>query len=153
MSTGLIRLQDKGHDHFITFSCFRHRPILGTPQARDTFLQLLEQFRLSYKFNVIGYVVMPDHVHLLLSEPETKPLSTAIQVLKQTFSRTRTEPEVWESRYYDFNVYTAAKRTEKLTYMHLNPVRRGLVTDPAQWPWSSYHLYCTPKTDLVQAVP
>ena len=153
MSTGLIRLQNKGHDHFITFSCFRHRPILGTPQSRDTFLQLLEQFRLSYKFKVTGYVIMPDHAHLLLSEPETKPLSTAIQVLKQTFSRTRPEPEVWEPRYYDFNVYTTARRTEKLSYIHLNPVRRGLVTDPAHWPWSSYHLYCTNESCVVQAVP
>lgn len=141
MSTGLIRLQNKGHLHFITFSCFRHRPILGTPQSRDTFLELLERFRLSYKFEVIGYVVMPDHVHLILSEPEAKPLSTAIQVLKQTFSRTRLEPDVWESRYYDFNIYTASKLTEKLTYIHLNPVRRALVTDPAHWLWSSFRHY------------
>ncbi len=81
---------------------------------------------------------MPEHVHLLLSEPETKPLSTAIQVLKQRFSRTRPEPEVWETRYYDFNIYTAARLPGKLSYMHLNPVRRGLVREPQHWRWSSY---------------
>ena len=141
MSAGLIRLQNKGHLHFITFSCFRHRPILGSPEARDIFLHILQQTSPRYEFEVTGYVIMPDHVHLLLSEPEPKPLSSAIQVLKQTFSRTRSEPEVWETRYYDFNVYTAAKRDEKLSYMHLNPVRRGLVTDPAHWSWSSVRHY------------
>ncbi len=70
-------------------------PILGTPEARDTFLHILKQTSHRYKFEVLGFVVMPDHVHLLLTEPELKPLSTAIQILKQTFSRTRPEPEVW----------------------------------------------------------
>jgi len=138
MSTGLIRLQDKGHLHFLTISCFRHRPILGTPEARDTFVRILKQTSQSYKFESLGYVVMPDYVHLLLSEPEAKPLSIAVQVLKQRFSRTRPEPEVWESRYYDFNVYTAPKFNEKLAYIHLNPVRRDLVLHPAQWLWSSF---------------
>jgi len=138
MSTGLVRNQTQGHDHFITFSCYRHRPILGTPEARDTLLQILRQTSERYKFEVLGFVIMPDHVHLLLSEPETKLLSTAIQVLKQRFSRTRPEPEVWETRYYDFNVYTAAKFNEKLAYIHLNPVRRNLVLHPAQWLWSSF---------------
>jgi len=138
MPTGLIRIHNKGHDHFLTISCFRHRPILGTPQSRDTFLQILNQTSHRYKFDILGYVIMPDHIHLLLTEPELKPLSTAIQVLKQTFSRTHSEPEVWEPRYYDFNIYTQAKLQEKLNYIHLNPVRRGLVLDPANWPWSSY---------------
>ena len=58
MSTGLIRCHTTGHLHFLTFSCFRHRPILGTPHARDTFLHLLEQLRSTYNFDVIRYVVM-----------------------------------------------------------------------------------------------
>ncbi len=144
MPTGLLRLQNKGHQHFITISCFRHRPILGTPQARDTFLLILDQTSHRYKFEIPGYVIMPDHVHLLLTEPELKPLSTAIQVLKQTFSRTRPESEVWETRYHDFNVYTAAKQTEKLNYIHLNPVRRALVPEPHLWPWSSIHQQTPP---------
>ncbi len=141
MSTGLIRHHITGDLHVVTFSCFRHRPVLGTPHARDTVLHLLEQFRSSYKFDVIGYIVMPDHVHLLLSEPETKPLSTAIQVLKQTFSRTRQEAEVWETRYYDFNVYTETRRIEKLRYIHRNPVTRSLVAKPDQWSWNSFRHY------------
>jgi putative transposase len=141
MSLGLNRYQQTGDLHFITFSCVRHRQILGTPNARDKFLEILEQTRARHSFHILGYVVMPDHVHLLLSEPEERPLSIAIQVMKQRFSRTRTEEYVWEPRYYDFNVRTEAKRIEKLRYIHRNPVARGLVNEPAQWSWSSFRVY------------
>jgi putative transposase len=90
---------------------------------------------------VHGYVVMPDHVHLLVGEPETAALSLAVQMLKQRFSRTRTEEYVWEPRYYDFNVRTEEKRIEKLRYMHRNPVKRGLVAEAGEWRWSSFRAY------------
>jgi putative transposase len=57
----------------------------------------------------------------------------------------------WQRRFYDFNVWSRKKRIEKLNYMHMNPVKRGLVTDPKLWAWSSYRFYqygeeslCTP---------
>ena len=143
MPTGLVRLQNSGEDHAINFCCVRHRPILGTPAARDTFLRILEETRAKYCFEVLGYVVMPDHVHLLLSEPIGHKLSTAIQVIKQRFSRTRTEEYVWEPRYYDHKVLTQPHFVEKLRYIHLNPVRRGLVDKPGDWKWSSYRFYRT----------
>jgi putative transposase len=61
--------------------------------------------------------------------------------LKQRFSKTRTEEWVWESRYYDFNVWSEDKRPEKMVYMHKNPVRDGLVASPEFWRWSSYRSY------------
>jgi hypothetical protein len=48
---------------------------------------------------------------------------------------------VWQRRFYDFNVWTARKRIEKLRYMHRNPGARGLVQEPGQWLWSSYRSY------------
>ena len=143
MSLGLNRYHQTGHLHFITFSCTRKRSILGTPEARTKFVEILEQTRQKYLFQINGYVVMPNHVHLLISEPETSPLSLAIQILKQRFSRTRTEDHVWEPRYYDFNVFTQRKRIEKLRYMHRNPVKAGLVEKPEDWPWSSYRAYAS----------
>jgi putative transposase len=143
MSLGLNRHHKTGDLHFITFSCARKRDILGTPEARNRFVEILEQTRQKYLFHINGYVVMPNHVHLLISEPETAPFSLAIQVLKQRFSRTRTEDYVWESRYYDFNVFTNRKRIEKLRYIHRNPVTRGLVAEPGEWKWSSFQAYAT----------
>jgi putative transposase len=143
MSLGLNRYHKTGDLHFITFSCARKRNILGNPEARNRFVEILEQTRQKYLFHINGYVVMPNHAHLLISEPETAPLSLAIQILKQRFSRTRTEDYVWEPRYYDFNVFTNRKRIEKLRYIHRNPVTRALVAEPGEWQWSSYQAYAT----------
>ena len=79
---------------------------------------------------------MPEHVHLLLTEPETAPLATALQALKQSVSRTlsfRAPQPFWQARYYDFNVWSDKKRIEKLRYIHRNPVTRGLVQQPEDW--------------------
>jgi putative transposase len=103
---------------------------------------------------------MPEHIHLLLTEPEVGSSSTVMQVLKQRTARAllpkRRRRDVrqgtlfggevsdrafWQARFYDFNVWTAKKRIEKLKYMHRNPVKRGLVESPEQWRWSSYRFY------------
>jgi putative transposase len=132
-------------------------PWLGTASRRDLFLRLLEQTRQKYRFEVLGYVVMPEHFHLLTSEPQVGNPSTVLQVLKQRFaqhilSRRRTDRQqrllfsgqpvhVWQARFYDFNVWTERKRIEKLRYMHRNPVKRGRVLEPDQWAWSSFRWY------------
>jgi len=144
MPQGLHRYQHEGEDHFITFSCYQRRPYLDSYLAKETFLNSLETTRRRYAFEVLGYVLMPEHVHLLLSEPadhELHPLSTALQALKISVSRRLTERPFWLRRYYDFNVFTHDKRVEKLRYMHRNPVARGLCEKPEDWPWSSYRFY------------
>jgi putative transposase len=67
MPTNLHRYYGAGHLHFITTSCYQRRALLGTPQNRDLFLEVLERVR-RHGFVVVGYVVMPEHVHLLISE-------------------------------------------------------------------------------------
>jgi putative transposase len=117
---------------------------LTTPRARGIFEQTLERARRWYGFYVAGYVVMPEHVHLLISEPERANLPLALQMLKQNVARRLREPEggsFWQARYYDFNVSSEAKRIEKLRYIHRNPVRRGLVKSPEDWAWSSFRHY------------
>ena len=141
MPLGLKRYQQEGDDHFITFSCHHRKPYLNTPTSRDIFLDSLERTRSHYQFEVLGYVVMPEHVHLLVSEPPDDLLSKALQALKISASRRLTERPFWQARYYDFNVFTRDKRIEKLKYMHRNPVKRCLVTQPEDWHWSSYRHY------------
>jgi putative transposase len=109
--------------------------------------------RLRYELVVTGYVLMPEHVHLLISEPNQASLSIAIQVLKQQSSRqlkSPDEPQFWQRRYYDFNVWSQAKIREKLNYMHYNPVARGLVAEPEDWPWSSFRHYATGEIGTVE---
>ncbi len=99
--------------------------------------------RIKYGFLVIGYVVMPEHAHLLVSEPERAVLATALQGLKQSVTRRCRCRHFWQPRYHDFNVWSERKRIEKLRYIHRNPVRRNLAARPEDWLWSSYRHYLT----------
>ena len=120
--------------------------LLDSVAARDTFEQELQRVRNWYGAFVTGYVVMPEHVHLLLSEPERGKLSLVIQMLKQITSRNLKapdQPRFWQVRYYDFPVWSEAKRIEKLRYIHRNPVKRGLAERPENWKWSSFAHHAT----------
>jgi putative transposase len=83
MPKGLVRYQKSGDFHFITFSCYRRLPLLDHGAACGVFEGELESARLRYGFVVAGYVVMPEHVHLLVGEPLVSTLSVALQVLKR----------------------------------------------------------------------
>ncbi|HTW45954.1 MAG TPA: transposase [Acidobacteriaceae bacterium] len=146
----LIRYQETGDLHFVTFSCYRRQPHLRRASAKDLFERSLEAMRLRYDFFLCGYVVMPEHVHLLISEPRKAVLAKALQALKVSVAVQQHERPFWQARYYDFNVYTARKRIEKLRYMHNNPVRRGLVARPEDWPWSSFRHYLNGESGTVE---
>ena len=144
MTRGLKRYYGHGDLHYITCSCLHRRPLLGSPEARDFFLSVFEQVRRSYVFDVIAYVVMPEHVHLLISEPERGDPSVVMKILKQTVSRKllpTNGTRFWQPRFYDFNVFSEQKQNEKINYIHNNPVTRGLVSSPEEWRWSSYRAY------------
>ena len=78
MPSRLRRYQETGHSHFVTFSCYHRGPYFSTPELRDPFIQCLEEMRVRFELLVYGYVVIPEHVHLLLSEPEKGKLHEAI---------------------------------------------------------------------------
>jgi len=107
------------------------------------FVQALQEVRTKYGFFLVGYVVMPEHVHLLVSEPKIGTPSTIVHSLKlrvskrlrasrpsaspgqrpfvsQEFSQLTGAPQFWQRRFHDFNVYSAEKRREKLEYIHCN---------------------------------
>jgi REP-associated tyrosine transposase len=156
MPWSLKRFYGSGDLHFITASCFRRQPLLGSARRRDLFLSVFEQVRQRYSFVVIAYVVMPEHFHLLISEPEKGTPSVVIQTLKLGFARRvlagsgSRNRQIWERRFYDFNVWSKHKRIEKVRYIHRNPVRRGLVEKPEQWRWSSFCAYANGETGPVR---
>ena len=96
---------------------------------------------------------MPEHVHLLVGEPQRSSMSVVLQLLKQQTSRKlkeRGEVQFWQRRYYDFNVHNEEKRVEILRYMHRNPVKGGLLEKPEGWPWSSFRHYLTGEIGTVE---
>jgi putative transposase len=163
---GLKRYQEARCLHFITFSCYRRAPLLGFPEARRVFEQILERVRQWYGIYVAGYVVMPEHVHLLISEPECHKLCVVIRMLKQNVAQQLKKPRpvspkngetrtghprsFWFARYYDFNVWSHEKRVEKLSYLHRNPVKQGLVQKPEDWEWSSFRPYAFGVASVVE---
>jgi putative transposase len=169
MPAGLKRYYGSGDLHFITCSCYQRRKVLDDPSRRNLLLGILEQVRRRYRFVILGYVVMPEHFHLLITEPQVGTPSTVMQVFKQRFARRvrkellrahahgqfrlwkeeAAEARTWQPRFYDFNVRTEGKRLEKLRYMHRNPVKRGLVSAPEQWAWSSFRSHFCGESGLV----
>ncbi len=161
MPRNLKRYYGRGDLHFVTFSCYRRLPLLRTIRAR-------------YKFLLVGYVVMPDHLHLLISEPPKSTPSVMLKALKQRVSRDlrwkKTQAasgqlrlpfmndglglrRFWQPRFYDFNVYSSYKVREKLEYMHANPVKRGLVRNPGARMWSSFLSYEKGQAGLITIDP
>jgi len=95
---------------------------------------------------------MPEHVHLLVSEPRRATLDRAIQALKTSVAKQSEQRPFWLARYYDFNVHSSAKKTEKLRYIHRNPVTRGLVT-AGRLRWSSFRHYSRANQHCRDCVP
>src|SRR6202140_954451 len=87
MPKGLRRRYGLGHLHFITCSCYRRLPLLASARAKNLFAKILGVVRDRHGFALLGYVVMPEHIRLLISEPAKGPPSTVLQVLKQLVSR------------------------------------------------------------------
>src|SRR5580658_722685 len=171
MPWGLTRFQHSGQSHFVTFCCYHRRRLLATDESRRIFEVGLERVRRGFGLRVFGYVVMPEHVHLLVSGPwvdgfsdrtaplkpkdglngpyvsktELHTLADALKSLKQGVSRRLIgdAEHFWQKRYYDFNVRDYAQFVEKLRYIHRNPVKAGLCECPEGWEWSSFRHYAT----------
>jgi len=174
MPKNLKRYYGRSDLHFVTFSCYRRTALLRTIRARNEFVKALGAIRDRYNFLLVGYVVMPKHVHLLFSEPPNSTPSMVLKVLKQRVARDLRKRKreagsgqlglafmsseaalqrFWQPRFHDFNVYSRYKLREKLEYMHQNPVKRGLVKNPGEWMWSSFSFYEKGEFGLVKIDP
>src|SRR5437660_3421461 len=162
MPAGLKRIYGRNHFHFLTFSCYRQLPLLKSTRSRDIFVLELSRVRREVGFKLLGYVRVPEHVHLLMGETPSATPSIVLHRLKLRVAKRlrrrkrrlqprqimlpleplREQPRsFWQARFHDFNVYSEARIKEKLSYMHANPVKRGLVNHPREWAWSSWSSY------------
>ena len=156
------RVDDALYVHFITFSCYHRRRLLDHDQPKRILLGVLNEELQKFEARCVGFVIMPDHVHALIWFSKTGHLSQFMQQWKGRSSKGtkeflyRTMPEytskfpktdpIWQVRFYSFEIYTTAKIEEKLNYMHMNPVRAGLVQMPTEWRWSSARWYIEGRT-------
>lgn len=116
-----------------------------TPAERDVVLDWLGRARARNHFLLLGYVVMPEHVHALvavilgsLGEIMNGWKSNAARVIQR--ARGKSGP-LWQARYFDFICRRTRDVSNKLEYIHGNPVEAGFVKRPSEWRWSSAAFY------------
>ena len=166
----LHRYYGGNHLHYLTTSTYRRARIFDSERLKRRFIATLADLRTELGFRIVGYVLMPEHFHLLLwPSPNANPSQimqklegrTARFILK-TLRENAGHPwckrmlarltlpstvhdeahfRAWQRRFYDMNIWTENKQLEKLDYMHNNPVKRRLVKEPGEWPWSSWRFY------------
>jgi putative transposase len=146
-----------GTARFITFSTFRRRPLLLNNDACEALANELIRLRCEKGVRLLGYVFMPDHVHLVVHPPDGLELGRVVGQVKARSARAIGQiPEllgevihsrdcesvhVWQLRCYDHNCRSSVETREKIEYCHKNPVTRGLVEKLEKWRWSSYSWY------------
>ncbi len=151
-----------GHAHLVTYSCFRRLPLLTRDRTRRWVVEAFEFARKTQRVALWAYVIMPEHVHVLLRPRDAdyemrrilvalkRPVSDAARIYLE-----QTQDDRWLDRLsveyssrrvfrfwqpgggYDQNIFKTKTVTAVVDYIHLNPVRRGLVKDPLDWAWSS----------------
>lgn len=171
----LPRYQIQGHVYYITIVTYGRLPIFTRPSFVIPLIDSLNFYRYKLQFKVIGYVIMPDHVHIIIWPFGTPTISeimrdfkkfTAIRLIRQAeaegltewiaaFQRAgdetgRGDNKVWQDSYWDKNIYSEHFLRQKLNYVHRNPVRAGLVEQPEMYPYSSYRNYVSGDQSLIE---
>lgn len=146
----LKHYDDLGTARFVTFSCYRRGGYLSDPGALELIVRHIERARVNHGFKLWGYVIMPEHVHLVLLSPDSMRLGLVIREIKSKMAReyfALTMSDVvgigvfWQKRCFDHNCRSQKTTREKIVYCHNNPVKRGLVREPSEYKWSSYNWY------------
>jgi len=151
--------------HFVTTVTYNRVPVFKSPNACEIFTNVLREMREHERFKLVGYVVMPDHVHLIIN-PQNASVIDSVRTLKSLTARrvldwlainnhhaslaklelAQTQKRqhahaVWQKDYSAIDLWSPRFINQKLDYIHLNPVRAGLCQHPAKWRWSSYRAY------------
>ncbi len=156
---------------FLTFSCYQRLPLLGNPAIRDLFAESLEQAHQRCGFRLRAWVVMPEHVHMMLAPTETDwPVAAILAAIKQPVAQkvlrrwraigapvlerlldSRGAAHFWqEGGGFDRNVRDVEELGKEIGYIHFNPVKRGLAAEPAEWVWSSARWYAGDEHGVVK---
>jgi putative transposase len=137
------RLRDTDRIFFITSNVLQgHQELAG--QEFNLIIQVLEQTHRRLGYALCGYVLMPDHWHALIWPRYPLTISEVLKEIKEISARRlnrrrQTNGHFWQHRYWDRFVRNEKEFNKRLEYLHLNPVRKGLVRSPEEWRWSSYN--------------
>ena len=171
----LKRIEIEGHLYYLTMVAQDRLPLFGQPSFVIPLIDSLNYYRHQYDFRLLGYVIMPDHVHLIIWPQGHGSISeimrdfkkyTAVRLIRQAsvegrdawlaaFAHAgvktgRSKNKVWQDGFWDKIVYTEKFLRQKLNYIHRNPCRTGLVASPGEYPYSSYRNYAVGDNSLIE---
>jgi len=157
-----VAWNEPGHAHFVTFSCFQRLPLLTRDRTRRWVVEAMEDTRRRLDVAIWAYVIMPEHVHVLLYPRRAayemrqvlvalkRPVSDAAREHLERIGKgswidrltvrypSRTVFRFWQpGGGFDHNVFRERTVPQVIEYIHNNPVRRGLADDSLEWKWSS----------------
>ncbi|MBI3913955.1 MAG: transposase [Chloroflexi bacterium] len=163
---GLPHFQVAGDIYFITNVVYNRLPILTRPSFIVPLIDSWNFYRYKQSYKLLGYVIMPDHFHVLIWPYGDAPVADMMRDFKRFTSgriarqaevegkkewleafraagekTERAEYKVWQDDYWDKNIFSEKMLRQKLNYIHNNPVRAGLVNSPDEYPYSSYRSY------------
>jgi putative transposase len=152
-----VRWRDSGASYFFTVVTYRRRPLFSNASARRILRRAMVEVRSRWPFDMFACVLLPDHLHCLWTLPDgDDDFPVRLANIKRLFShdylrsgrralpvsRNRIrhrEVGVWQPRYWEHRIRDETDWYRHRDYVHLNPVKHGLASEPAAWPWSSFH--------------
>jgi len=171
----LPRFHIEGHVYYVTTVVYDRLPIFTRPSFIVPLYDSLNYYRHKQEFKFLGYVIMPDHIHLILwpfgqattseimrdykkftsrriiRQAEVEQIEAWTAAFEQAGQRTgRSRNKVWQDSYWDVNIYTERFLRQKLNYVHRNPVRAGLVETPEEYMYSSHRNYVSGEDWLIE---
>jgi putative transposase len=170
----LRRIEAPGQARFLTFSCYHRLPLLDNEKIKSLFAHALAALREEGRFDLYGWVVMPEHVHLLVfPHLPAHPISSTLRQLKRSIAQAvlnrwsqldapilsritdaHQTRRFWQTGGgYDRNIISQEELLEKLNYIHENPVKRGLAASAADYLWSSARWYAGDRTGPIPIDP
>ncbi len=175
MSMSLPRFHIEGHIYYITTVVYKRLPIFTRPNFIIPLYDSLNFYRYNQAFKLLGYVIMPDHIHLIIwpcgkstisdimrdyktftskriiRQAKVEGIGEWVAAFRQAGQETgRSTNKVWQDSYWDVNIYTERFLRQKLNYVHRNPVRAGLVEQPKDYVYSSFRNYALDEEWLIE---
>ncbi|MGB0768454.1 MAG: REP-associated tyrosine transposase [Phycisphaeraceae bacterium] len=164
----LKRYEHRNEVRYLTCSCYKQLALFKNRAIRDQFVEHLRMTQEDFDFRLYAWVLMPEHFHLLIRPAEIEQaIAPMLRRLKAGLAKRviqrwreldapilgRLTDQQGATRFwqrgggYDRNLYREEELVEKITYIHFNPVRRELVSEPGEWKWSSARAYETGEDD------
>ncbi|MCQ8130423.1 REP-associated tyrosine transposase [Methylomonas rivi] len=143
--TDIRRYSADNRPVFITAVCYQRKPVLANASEKELLLTVMREVKAEMPFRLLAYVILDDHFHWLIKPEPDVAFSSIVQSVKLRFTHRYKRAQnliqpvtLWQKRFWDHLIRDQDDLHQHLDYIHYNPVKHGRVSDPADYPWSSF---------------